>query len=312
VSKMPELSVILSELDTLIKPEEERLVLDFARQAEDAGYGGVHIIDHVVMGPSSNHAGLPDNPRALRWVGNQAPDQHMPSQIVMMSAIAAVTKTIRLNATATLAPLRHPLLNAKQWATLDLISGGRVSILPIGGWQAEEYEAFGIPHKERGRRLDEQLEIMRLVWKETPASYDGEFYKFKNIYVVPKPVQPNGPEILLGGDKLTDKVISRIVKYGSGYTVLQPPSPERLAVLEAEMKKAGRSVSEFPRGGMLLPVFEDPNKVANLEKSIETFLVPQLEQGLDRITLKPSQYIDDPKEMPAFLKEVYRRIEALV
>ena len=187
-----------------------------------------------------------------------------------------------------------------------------MTILPIGGWQAEEYEAFGIPHKERGRRLDEQLEIMRLVWKETPASYDGEFYKFKDIYVMPKPVQPNGPEILLGGDKLTDKVISRIVKYGSGYTVLQPPSPERLAVLEAEMKKAGRSVSEFPRGGMLLPVFEDPNKVANLEKSIETFLVPQLEQGLDRITMKPSQYIDDPKEMPAFLKKVYRQIEALV
>ncbi|MDP6242766.1 MAG: LLM class flavin-dependent oxidoreductase [Myxococcota bacterium] len=100
-----------------------------------------------------------------------APDQHMPSQIVMLSAIAAVTKTIRLNAAATLAPLRHPLLNAKQWATLDLVSGGRVTILPIGSWQAEEYEAFGIPHEERGRRLDEQLEIMRLVWKETPASY---------------------------------------------------------------------------------------------------------------------------------------------
>ena len=65
-----------------------------------------------------------------------------------------------------------------------------MTILPIGGWQAEEYEAFGIPHAERGRRLDEQLEIMRLVWKETPASYDGEFYKFKDIYVMPKPVQP--------------------------------------------------------------------------------------------------------------------------
>jgi len=312
LAKKPKLSVILSELDTLIRPEEERLVLDFARQAEDAGYDGVHIIDHVVMGPSSCHAGAPDNPRALRWVGNQAPDQQMPSQIVMLSAIAAVTDRIRLNATATLAPLRHPLLNAKQWATLDLISNGRVTILPIGGWQKEEYEAFGIAHEERGRRLDEQLEIMRLAWTQTPISYDGEFYQFKDIYVMPKPVQPGGVRIMIGGDKLTKKVVQRIVKYGSGFTVLEPPSPERLAHLEEEMKKAGRDMSELPSGGILLPVFDDPTKVANLEKSIETFVAPQIEQGVDQITMKPSQFIDDPKDMPGFLREVDRRIEALL
>jgi len=312
VAKKPKLTIMLSELDTLIKPEEERLVLDFARQAEDAGYDGIHIIDHVVMGPSSCFNGPPENPRGLRWVGNQAPDQQMPSQIVMMSAIAAVTSRIRLNATATLAPLRHPLLNAKQWATLDLISNGRVTILPIGGWQAEEYEAFGIPHKERGRRLDEQLEIMRLAWTQTPISYDGEFYKFKDIYVMPKPVQPGGPEILIGGDKLTKKVVARIVKYGSGYTVLEPPTPERLAYLEQEMQKAGRDISELPKGGMLLPVFDDPTKVANLERSIETFVVPLIESGADRIAIKPSQFIDDPDQMPNFLREVDRRIDALV
>jgi alkanesulfonate monooxygenase SsuD/methylene tetrahydromethanopterin reductase-like flavin-dependent oxidoreductase (luciferase family) len=187
-----------------------------------------------------------------------------------------------------------------------------VTILPIGGWQKEEYEAFGIPHEERGRRLDEQLEIMRLAWTETPISYDGEFYKFKDIYVMPKPVQPGGPEILIGGDKLTKKVVSRIVKYGSGYTVLEPPTKDRLAYLEQEMKKAGREISELPKGGMLLPVFDDPNEVANLERSIETFVVPQLASGADQIAVKPSQFIDDPKQMPSFLREVDRRIEALL
>ena len=102
------------------------------------------------------------------------------------------------------------------------------------------------------------------------------------------------------------------MKYGSGFTVLEPPTPERLAVLESEMQKVGRSVSELPTGGILLPVFDDPNEVANLERSIETFAVPLVEKGVDRITLKPSQFIDDPKEMPAFLREVDRRIEALV
>jgi alkanesulfonate monooxygenase SsuD/methylene tetrahydromethanopterin reductase-like flavin-dependent oxidoreductase (luciferase family) len=120
-------------------------------------------------------------------------------------------------ASAQLTPLRHPLLNAKQWATLDLISGGRLTITPIGGWQKEEYEAMGIPFEERGRRLDEQLEIMSLVWRETPASYEGKFYRFKDIYVMPKPVQPGGPEMFIGGNRMSEKVIQRIVKYGSGY-----------------------------------------------------------------------------------------------
>jgi probable F420-dependent oxidoreductase len=312
MAKKPRLTVLLSELDTLVKPEEERLIFEFAKQAEDAGYYGINIIDHIVMGPSSAANGIPENPRAFRWVGNQAPDQHMPSQIVVMSAIAAVTSRIRLMATATLTPLRHPLLNAKQWATLDLISGGRVTITPIGGWQKEEYEAMGIPFEERGRRLDEQLEIMHLVWRETPASYDGEFYGFKDIYVMPKPVQPGGPEIIIGGDRLSKKVVQRIVSYGSGYTLTSAPDSKGLALLSDEMEKAGRELSELKTSGLVFPFFTDPDKAADLARSIEASVPPLIENGIDSITVKPSQFIDDPSEMPGFLKEFDRRIEALI
>jgi probable F420-dependent oxidoreductase len=308
----PRLTVLLSELDTLIKPEEERLVLKFAQQAEDAGYYGVHIIDHIVMGPGSCAGGLPENPRAFRWVGNQAPDQHMPSQIVVMSAIAAVTSRIRLMATATLTPLRPPLLNAKQWATLDLISGGRLTITPIGGWQKEEYEAMQVPFEERAGRLDEQLEIMRLVWRETPASYEGKFYRFQNAYVTPKPVQPKGPEMMIGGDRLSKRVIRRIVRFGSGYTLTSPPDPEALALLTEEMKKAGREMAELKTSGLIFPVFTSPNRVADLARSIEQSVPPLIASGVSLITIKPSQFIDDPGEMPAFLREVDRRIEALL
>jgi probable F420-dependent oxidoreductase len=309
--KKPKLAVLLSELDTLIKPEEERLIFKFAQQAEDAGYHGLNIIDHIVMGPSSAANGLPENPRAFRWMGNQSPDEHMPSQIVVLSAIAAVTSRIRIMA-STLAPLRHPLLNAKQWATLDLISGGRVTITPIGGWQKEEYEAMGIPFGERNRRLDEQLEIMRLVWRETPASYEGKFYRFKDIYVMPKPVQPGGPEIRIGGNRLSEQVIQRIVKYGSGYTLTSPPDPDGLARLAEEMAKAGRNVSELQTGGIVWPLFTDPHQPADLARSIEASVPFFLEKGADSIGIKPSQFINDPSEMPALLREVDRRIEALV
>jgi probable F420-dependent oxidoreductase len=312
MAKTPRLTLLLSELDTLIKPEEERLVLRFAQQAEDAGWYGIHIIDHVVMGPSSGANGLPDNPRAFRWIGNQAPDQHMPSQIVIMSAVAAVTTRIRLMATATLTPLRHPLLNAKQWATLDLISGGRLTITPIGGWQEEEYTALGIPFAERSRRLDEQLEIMHLVWRQTPASYAGEFYSFKDIYVMPKPVQPGGPEIIIGGDRLGKNVIRRIVKYGSGYTLTSAPGPEGVALLSAAMAKAGRTRSELKTSGLIFPVFTAPNRPADLARSVETSLPQLIQAGVDSVTIKPSQFIDDPGAMPAFLREVERQVEALV
>lgn len=203
----PGRALIRSELDTLIPPAEERRVLDFARQAEDASWYGIHILDRVVMGPGSARNGLPDNPRAFRWVGNQRPDQHIPSRIVMLPAIAAVTARIRLMAMATLAPLRPPLLNAKQWAALGLLSGCRLTLTPIGGWQDEEYEAVGVPSTERGARLDEQLEIMHLAWCETPISYHGHYYRFENVYVNPKPVQPGGSEIIIGGDRLSSRMI---------------------------------------------------------------------------------------------------------
>src|SRR5690606_13739283 len=160
-------------------------------------------------------------------------------------AIAAVTSRIRLMATATLAPLRPPLLNAKQWATLDLISGGRLTLTPIGGWQDEEYEAIGVPFGERGGRLDEQLEIMHLAWRETPISYHGRYYRFENVYVMPKPVQPGGPEIIVGGDRLSAKVITRIVRYGKGYTLTGVPDAQGLARLGQAMEQAGREVSEL-------------------------------------------------------------------
>jgi probable F420-dependent oxidoreductase len=236
----------------------------------------------------------------------------MPLQIVMMSAIAAVTSRIRLLATATLTPLRHPLENAKQWASLDLLSQGRVTITPIGGWQREEYEAFGIPFAERGRRLDEQLEIMHLAWRETPISYAGEFYRFDDVYVMPKPVQPGGPEILIGGDRMSGRVIARIVRWGSGYTLTSAPTAEQLARLAAAMRAAGRDPESLQTNGLVLPFFPDARSRADLAATLDASVPPLIEAGVDSITIKPSQYIDDPDELPGFLREVDRRVSALV
>jgi probable F420-dependent oxidoreductase len=307
--KMPKLAVLLNELDTLIKPEEERVVLRFAREVEDAGYDGVLTAEHIALGPNSAFRGPPSNPREFLVPGNQDPRQHWPNPFIKLAAMAAVTERVRLMACATLTPLRHPLLNAKELATLDQLSGGRLVIAPICGWNRDEYDALGVPWSERGARLDEHLAILELVSRRSPATYHGRFYDFTDVYIEPKPVQPGGITIWAGGDRMTKKVVERIVRFGRGHCLIYQPTTEEKAHLQAEMLKAGRSVAELEYVGTVYPTFHDPRQVADLGQAIESSVVPQLENGANVLVVKPSQFIDDPREMPAFLKSFYRAVE---
>ena len=85
-----------------------------------------------------------------------------------------------------LAPLRHPLLLARELGTLDLISEGRLVVQPSVSWSRDEYAALGVPFAERGRILDEQLAVMDLVFRESPASHHGRYFDFDDIYLEPK------------------------------------------------------------------------------------------------------------------------------
>lgn len=310
--KMPKLVVLLNELDTLIKPAEERVVLRFAREVEDAGYDGVLTAEHIALGPNSEFRGPPANPREFLVPGNQDPRQHWPNPFIKLAAIAAVTERVRLMSCATLAPLRHPLLAAKELATLDQLSGGRLVITPICGWNRDEYDALGIPWQERGARLDEHLAILELVWKQSPATYHGRFYDFTDMYVEPKPVQPGGITVWAGGDRMTKKVVERIVKYGRGYCLISQPSAEEKAYLDGELAKVGRSSAELENVGTVYPTFRDPNKVADIEQAIEDSVMPQLDNGANVFVVKPSQFIDEPREMTSFLKRFSRAVEMAI
>jgi alkanesulfonate monooxygenase SsuD/methylene tetrahydromethanopterin reductase-like flavin-dependent oxidoreductase (luciferase family) len=103
--------------------------------------------------------------------------------MVLLSAIAAVTQRLRLVAGAIIAPLRHPLLLAKDLATLDLLAEGRLVVLPTVSWHADEYEALGVPFTQRGAMLDEQLEVMQRCWSPGPVSYRGRYYEFDDVWV---------------------------------------------------------------------------------------------------------------------------------
>src|SRR5258705_1164613 len=119
--------------------------------------------------------------------------------ISLLSALAGVTHTIKLGTMVLVLPLRNPAYFAKEWATLDLLSGGR-SILGVGvGWHEEEFGLMGIPHKERGRRMDEMLELVTALWAGDNVTYSGKYYQVKNLTIDPKPTQKPHPPIWIGG-----------------------------------------------------------------------------------------------------------------
>src|SRR5580765_4300863 len=199
--------LVLSENWTMVSPRDLPALVQLACDAEQAGVDTVMLSEHVVLGPDSSAAGLMGNPRDYAAPGNQDPATPWPDSLVLASAIAARTSTLRIALAAVIAPLRHPLLLAKQLATLDLLAQGRLIVQPTLSWSVEEYTALGVPFGQRGAIVDEQLAAMRAAWRETPAAFDGRFFRFEEAYLEPKPFHADGPRMWFGGQRMHDALL---------------------------------------------------------------------------------------------------------
>lgn len=151
LSRTPRLLLVLSENWTMTSPRDLRALVRIAAEAEQAGIDGVMLSEHIVLGPAAGAAGVMANPREYAVPGNQPPDMPWPSSVVLLSAIAAATERLRLVAGAIIAPLRHPLLLAKELGTLDLLSEGRLVVIPTVSWHPDEYAALSVPFHQRER-----------------------------------------------------------------------------------------------------------------------------------------------------------------
>ncbi len=268
------------------------------------------VSEHIVLGPGADAAGLPDNPRDYALPGNQDPSMPWPDSLALLAAIASVTERLRLVAGAIIAPLRHPLALAKQLATLDLLSDGRLVVQPTVSWHEAEYDALAVPFRKRGELLDEHLAIWQLLWAETPASFEGDHYRFHDVYFEPKPYRAGGPIVWLGGSSLHDRLLRRIVAYGHGFNPLGRPSDEELGRLRDAMREAGRDPDELELVGGTRGSFPGPDSVADLGLALES-IPAQLERGFTTICVKPSQFTDDPRQIGAFCRDVVARVGAL-
>jgi probable F420-dependent oxidoreductase len=144
------------------------------------------------------------------------PDGHWLEPLTVLTAVATQTDRVRLGTYILLAALRRPAVLAKQAATIDVLSHGRLDLGVGVGWQAEEYEAAGLDFAARGRLLDHTLEVCRTLWRDQRASYSSDELRFDAIHAMPKPAQPGGVPVWVSG-RCNGPVARRLARFGSGW-----------------------------------------------------------------------------------------------
>ena len=306
----PRLIMVLTENWTIMSARDLRALVRMAVEAEDAGVDAVMLSDHLVLGASAGAKGRPANPKDYAAPGNQDPATPWPDSVVLMSGIAAATTRLRVIAGAIIAPLRHPILLAHQLAALDLLSEGRLVVQPTVSWHEEEYAALGVPFRKRGKLLDEHLGAWNALWQDTPASFDGEHYRFDEVYMEPKPYRPEGPRMWFGGIDISPFIVRRLVEHGHGFHPFGQPSYEAMAPIREGMAAAGRSLDDLEVVGGLRPRFADTVSPADLDVAFEG-IGPQLEAGYTSFCFNPSQYVDRVEDVPDLCRRAVARMAEL-
>jgi probable F420-dependent oxidoreductase len=168
--------------------------VELGRRAEQAGFESIWTVEHVVV-PSGYESAYPYSPDGKMPGGEDSP---IPDPLIWLAYVAAATTRIKLATGILILPQRNPLILAKEIATLDRLSGGRM-VLGIGvGWLEEEFRALGVPFEKRGSRADEYVEILRKVWTGR-AEHSGDHFSFDELHSHPTPAQGSSIPIVVGG-----------------------------------------------------------------------------------------------------------------
>jgi probable F420-dependent oxidoreductase len=167
--------------------------------------------------------------------------------LTLLASYVPITERIKLGSAVYLLALRPPAVAAKVTSTLDALSGGRLIFgVGVGGENPREFAAVGVPHRERGARVTEAIDVVRALWRDTPATFKGRFTDFEGVSIDPKPVQPGGPPIWIGGR--SDAALARAGRQGDGwvsYVVTAERYAQSLDKIRAAATAAGRSLEGF-------------------------------------------------------------------
>jgi probable F420-dependent oxidoreductase len=260
------------------KPREIGLT-NMGRLAEDAGMDSLWVNDHLLMveGGRSPYPFTPDG--AIPW----PMDLPWYESLTAASFLAATTSSCRIGTSVLILPQRNVLELAKTTAALDALSGGRF-VLGIGvGWFAEEMEALGYRFETRGRRTDEMIEVLRRCWTGRPKAFEGkEIVVQEDLVFEPRPAQPNGPPILVGG--MSRAALRRAALRGDGWLAFQREEldtrqlADLLEALDNFREEAGRLNEPF---SCIIRLHSSPGMTPRLPE----FAVRVQELGFDELII---------------------------
>ena len=260
--------------------------LELLKRAEAAGFESAWGGEHVIM-PDAIDSAYPYTPDGKIPAEPETP---IPDPLIWLAFAAAAAPTLRLGTCILIVPQRNPLILAKELATLDQLSGGRVELGLGVGWMKEEFDALGVPWEKRGARNDEYIDAMRALWAGPHAEYHGEFVDFPPVTCSPRPVNGSIP-VIVGGD--TEAALNRAVRLADGYFPGEGDF-ERLGALLGRLKNKAEAADRDPSSIEINVMFgaqmmDPPAGIEQmLELGVDRIMVPAFffagPDGLDRLS----------------------------
>jgi probable F420-dependent oxidoreductase len=228
----------------LLYDQAPELVRRYAVRAEELGFAGLWSLDSV---PGSATSRVP-----------------LLEGLHVLTTAAAVTGAIGIGIAVIVLPARHPAVLARELATVDRLSGGRLTVGVGVGRRESTAAGLGLPTGHRARRLEEGVEVLRALWAEGQAAYDGEFYRFAGVTLEPKPLQRPGPPLWFGAG--SPPALRRAARIGDGWLGAGSSSsaafPDQMGILVEALREAGRDPDAFPIGKRVYIAVEDTEQRA--------------------------------------------------
>ncbi len=290
--------VVLPHLGTYARENVVQRVRIVAQQAEALGFNSLWVGDHLIV-PTKLNSKYPYHPEGRFPLD---PADNFLEPFTVLSYVAGQTTTIRLGTGVLIIPYRNPVVTAKMYATLDVLSGGRTIVGAGVGWMEEEFDILHAPYHERGVQTDEYLQAMKVLWTEQEPQFEGRYEKFADIRCEPKPVQKPHPPIWIGGhSKAALRRTATIADGWYGHALWRNPDalPCEIQTIRRLAEQAGRDPDALTYAALAYE--QTPGDVLRA--------LPRYQQaGLDHVVLAFfmwTQNFDDMLQlMERFAKEV--------
>ncbi|MCS7095036.1 MAG: LLM class F420-dependent oxidoreductase [Thaumarchaeota archaeon] len=272
-------------------------VLSSALEAERLGYDSIWVTDHVAIGASHPY-----------------PYGRTYEALTTLSYLAGKTESIKLGTSVIVTPLRNAVLVAKQIATLDVLTEGRLIVGIGAGWEPTEFRAMGADFRSRGRLLDEQLKLIKALWSGKAPDFVGEFHKVVGVLFSPAPHTSNGPPVWVGGN--SERAVRRALELADGWHFTGIPADEltermtlvrsrardgfvvsgRITVrlgpqFKSEEVRAGSGERRYVLGGKASSVADELSRLIRLGLQYPVVYLGDLEQ--DELLVKMREFINE-------------------